>query len=78
MKLPGDDVRIKQWWAPRQVPAYHSRYCELCSRDYLFPQYGSRYYCNDCIMTMEEEREQRRNERRARMQQHADDLRPDL
>lgn len=33
---------------------YHSRRCQLCDRDYLFPAYGGRATCNDCLMTHDE------------------------
>lgn len=28
-----------------------SKECRKCGRDYLWPPYGGKYLCNDCIMT---------------------------
>lgn len=39
-----------------QASKYHSRQCRICLRDYLFPFYGGRYECNDCIMTEQDAR----------------------
>lgn len=41
--------------------AYESHCCGACGRDYLFPSYGGREVCNDCMFRVQEQNPQSRH-----------------
>jgi hypothetical protein len=44
-----------RWLGERgKAPAYHSRRCRQCRRDFLYPAYGGWAICHDCLFTHED------------------------